>query len=263
MKSGLVILIWTATYLSCASARAQDTPPAPESKQEVNRNTTPVDAAVHADIDVRAKKPPQLLPQEPNKRPTATTYSRWGFQSPNQPPATPFSPANATTPTGIGSSSDNKNASTLGSPFFRPNLQPPRSVVWPTRLADFPNAVANDANSQKVSGESGRLGSSLRDHTLRGSTVPQSSKITVPSLSYLQQPQTDGFSSPFPERQLGATGGENNGSTLSSLPNPFPKKSPPAGQARSKVEQHKHHPQKPKPGITPAIPKDSQDTVKP
>jgi hypothetical protein len=263
VKSGFVILIWTATALACASARAQDTPPAPDSKQEVNRYTAPVDAAVHADINERAKQLPRLLPQQPKKLPTATTFSRWGFQSPKQSPAIRFSPANATKPSGAGSSPESKNTSALQSPIFQPNLQPPASAVWDVRLVDSSNAVPNDANSQKLNGQPVRLGSSLREHTLRGSTVSQSFQTLIPPLSSPQWPQSGGFSSRFHEKHLGVPGPENSGSALSSLPNPFPRRSPPPGQARSKTDTQKHHPKEPKPSITQAIQKDSQDMVKP
>jgi len=182
-----------------------------------------VDASVHSDVSERAAQKPQL---KPSKSPG--TYSRWAFQSANQPPATWFWPTQATAP------ADDKISVTLNPPFH-PGMQKPTSTVRPDRATDSEITPITDGHSGKLDRQSAFVGGMSVDHPHGGSTGSRLSKTVVPPLS--PRPQADGFSTRFRGKQSGLT-------KISSFPSSFPKTTFSLSRDRAKAKQHKPHQQK-------------------
>ena len=222
MKSRIHILILTLAVmtLSCALAHAQGQDTDTNRVPDINQGVDAIDPSVHTDVEERAKersKPSEKL----SKRPT--TYSRWSFQSTDQPPATRFWPAgNPNSATTVGTRSDGKSL------LFHAETEPPASTSWPARGTDPSVTLPSDANSGKP--QPRHLDSFSVDRAEHTSRGPQPSKTTINPTS--QQPELDRFSAPFHEKQFGLTG-------TSPIANSFPKTTFSSNQGSAKAKQHK------------------------
>jgi hypothetical protein len=220
----IITACWVTTALSCVEARPQDTSRVPDTNPQP---ATDVDASVHADVGGDTKAPPQP-PTQPNKRPT--TYSKWGFPSASQSPATQFRPPQKTT-SGAAGSANAGNLSTFdGAP----------SRATDSTIAPATDTPATDPKSTKPDQQLKRdwqsnpfgVSPSNSQHDL--STNRQRFDAQIQPLS--AQPQPSGFSTPF-------HGNEFGGISSSSFPNPFPKTYS-STQDQAKVKQRKPLPQK-------------------
>jgi hypothetical protein len=222
MKIRLFITaFWVTMTVFCPNVRAQDTSRVPDRNQQ---DPGAVNASVHADVEERAQQPQPL--QQSNKR--LTTYSHWGFQSANQPPAIRFRLAQATTPA-LASPATGKNLSTFGSSPLQFETQAPASTVWPARAADSATTPATDDNSGKPNRQSNLFGRLSADRPYDRPTGSQLFETAVPSLS--PQPQPPALSTTFREKQLGGT-------STSPFASPFSKTTY-SSQARAKAKQDK------------------------
>jgi hypothetical protein len=222
MKSGrFIATYWTAVVLLCASAHAQDLNRVPD----ISRRVDAVDAPVHSDFVGRALQEHQLS-QEPVKLPT--TYSRWAFDFPGQPPATRYWPTQANILTSNAKPGEVENLSTLGSPSFQGGARTLASAVWSARSSELTINLVNKINSGKPDQHQSQFNSLTIGHTLNSSNDPKRPKTIRASLP--SQPQTDGFSTPFRVRQFGV-------SNISSLPYLFSKTS--SSSKRAAAKQHK------------------------
>ena len=188
-----IVAGWTTMIISCGAAFAQDTSRVPD----LNQGVDAVDASVHAGVEERGLLTPQPS-QEPAKLPT--TYSRWGFNSSGQPPATQFWPAHSGTAASDPASDDGDSALIFSSPSFRAGGQPLSSTAQPARPSDPTLNSINGGNSRNPAQQQSHLNNLGAGPKQNGSTGPQHLKTVVPQIS--PQPQADGFSSPFPPNQF-------------------------------------------------------------
>lgn len=93
---------------------------------EMNQGVEAVDASVHAGVDERGQLDQQPS-QETVKRPTPTSYSRWGLNTSGQPPATQYWPAHSGIPASTPAQSADKDAPTLKGRLSHTAKQPPPS----------------------------------------------------------------------------------------------------------------------------------------
>jgi len=225
LKIGIIITAcWVTMALSRVEACPQDTSRVPDTNPQP---ATDVDASVHADVQDGAKQ--QLLPPaQPNKR--AATFSKWGFPSASQSPATQFRSTQTTT-SGAAGSANARNLSIFGDAPSRAT----DSTITPA--TDTP---ATDAKSAKPDQQLKRdwqsnpfaVSPSNSQHDL--STSRQRFDPQIQPLS--AQPQFSGFSTPF-------HGNEFGGISSSSFPNPFPKTYS-SSQDQAKLKQRKPVPLK-------------------
>jgi hypothetical protein len=210
---------WVTMALSCVEARPQDTSRVPDTNPQP---ATDVDASVHADVQDGLKQQPQPAAQ-PNKR--APTYSKWGFPSATQSPATQFRPAQATTSNPAAST----NATNLSAFGGAPSRATDSTI---TPASDTPATDAKSARPDqqlKRDWQSNPFGVSPANSRHDPSTSRQRFDPQVQPLS--AQPQTSGFFTPF-------HGNEFGGISSSSFPNPFPKTYS-SSQDQAKVKQRK------------------------
>jgi hypothetical protein len=222
MKSRIFIMTWAAMALSCSLSRAQDTNRVPD----INQGVDAIDPSVQADVEEPVKEKPQPSEKQ-SKRPT--TYSRWSFQSPGQPPATRFWPIrNPNSANTVGTRSDGKSL------LFHAETEPPASTSWPARGTDPTVTLPSDGNSGKPRPRHlDSFSVDRAEHTSRGR---QPLKTTINPTS--QQPELDRFSAPFHEKQFGLTG-------TSPILNSFPKTTFSSNQGSAKAKQHKRLEKKP------------------
>jgi hypothetical protein len=226
-KTGIFLTAsWVTIAFSCVDLRAQDTSRVPDTNPQA---ASSVDAAVHADIEEGAKQ--RQPPQQANKRPAS--YSKWGFQSANQPSATQFRPAQATTP-GLAASANAKNLSSFASPSVQAAPREPNSADWPGRATNSTIAPANHTSSTKSDRWSNLFGVSSPNSQRDRSTGRQ--LFAPQALPSSAQPASPAFSTPFREKQFGGLG-------ASSFPTPFPKTYS-SSQDQAKTKQHKPLPLK-------------------
>ena len=203
MKTGILTAALGATLaLSCASTRAQDTSRVPD----LNKGADAVDASVHADVEETAHQQPQPL-RETAKLPA--TYSRWGFSSSDQLPATRFWPAQFSIPA---------------------TTRPAEPTVWSARAADATVSLANDEDS---GGSERRQGLSHGLNIGRAQSVStgrQPFKTSV--LPFDAQPHSEGFSMPLLKNEFEMTGISH------SLSDPFPLATFSSHQERTKAKLH-------------------------
>lgn len=204
---------WVTLALSGVVLRAQDTSRVPDTNPDA---ASAVDASAHADVGGDTKLPPQP-PAPLNKR--SATYSKWGFPSANQSPATQFRPAQPTS--GLAGPTAEQNLSTFGGPSGRTN-----STIAPATGAKS----AKPDRQWKPDWRSDPFGvpGAKSRHDL--STGHQLLETQLQPLS--AQPQPSGFSSPF-------HGNEFVGLGTSSFPNPFPKTTHSFSQDQAKAKPHK------------------------
>jgi hypothetical protein len=224
MKASIFIATCCAEIaLSCASARAQDT-----NRVQANLDASSVVASIQTDVAERRK---QAQPyQKPSRLPT--NYSRWAFQSVNQPPAIQFWSTQATTRTS-GAAADGNNPSALGSTAFHRGMQTSASTAWPDRASGCEITPTSDARSGKLDRQSSLFGGLSDGRRRCVTTALRLLKTDVPPIS--SRPRVGGFSAQLREKQFGLT----NGSSFSSL---FPKTTFSSNQDRAKAKQNKRHP---------------------
>jgi hypothetical protein len=228
MKMNKYILICGVLItLSCANARAQDTNRIKETKQDI----VSVDASVRAGIDERVAQQPQLF-QKPSK--SEATHSRWAFPSANQPRATRFWPAPATTP-GPAAPSDSNNPAALSSLSFRPGTQIPASTVRADRATDSETTPISNADSGKLYRPPSLSGGLSFDHRHDRPNGPQLPRTALPPLS--SRSRAEGLSTGVYGKQFGRT---RTSPFLSSLSNTTVSSS----RERAKIKQHKPDSQK-------------------
>jgi hypothetical protein len=232
-KTGIFLTAcWITMALSCVDVRAQDTSRVPDTNPQP---ATDVDASVHADVQDGAKQQTQP-PLQSNKR--APTYSKWGFPSANQPSATQFRPAQATT-TGLAPSGHAKNLSSFGGPSVQAETPGPISAIWPGRATDSTIAPATDAKSTKPDRQSNLFGvspASANGHRDRSTASTGRPLLETQSQPLSAQPDSFGFSTPFHGKELGEI-------SASSFPDPFPKTYS-SSQDQAKAKQRKSVPLK-------------------
>jgi hypothetical protein len=233
MNANLSILICGALMaFVCADARAQDTSRVPDVQQEVSET----DPSVHADVLEPAKEQPQL-PRKYNRQPAS--YSRWAFQTANQPPATRFGliPATSVSTAFAGGA----NAPPTVDTSLKAGLQ----TSTPNSLT---GAEATSELTPKTEGRSGKLtekrldpGLSMdralnnRDHSVQPipSSRPSTTKVLPPPLQ-LPAPTTTEFSTGLHENKLGLT----NSSAFSDS---FPRTTVSSKRNLDKGKQRKHN----------------------
>jgi hypothetical protein len=251
VKLWIVVAVCSTIVLFCAGARAQDTNRVPD----LDNSVKAVEGSVHADTQ-EPVLPDLQLSQKLTKG--QTPYSRWGFPTADETSATRFWAANTATPA-VTSTGDDASTTGSGAISFQAGTQGAASSLWPARQSassgsNLPEQVQppvpafraersfNPSIKPERNDRSGHLEGrhdSFNKWTLGGSASGSketgSFRTKVPVLP--QQPETDGFSTPFHGEPLGLT------KAPSSMFNDFPTatRASKEGQIRSKPRKHPPH----------------------
>jgi len=258
MKTQLMLGMWVAALaLPCGVSRAQDT----NQPADPNPAVQAVDASVHAGVDeITSRVPdPPPAPVQPRK-----TYSRWGSMSSDQIPTTQFGPAHVTVAAPTGAPADAKNPVPSTTPSFQGGGQgsgqggakSPQSTNWSPRPGDpVPDSpaepvVGGDSGASTPPDNSKKLEPSFTSNVGAVPRGPKTAKTDVGPSTTPIPPQTDGFSSPFSQRQFDAFPSSIPAGQLGSneTTNPFSHASsqtaPSWKRNGSRPKQPEKHPQK-------------------